>query len=272
MCANLLSSDNMLKKDYALQIRKLRAALGITQHALAERLRVQSQVVSSWEQGRREPSATSYQLLAWLAAPEQAWFFLGKIGVTKQLVEAKWPQKLRAPSKKERPASSATSIPPSAEERGNSQVQIPVLRDDAVPGAAGEIREQDIESFLVVPDKFLPKQPAAYIGIYQRGNAMREDLPDGFIAVVDRTNRSIEELIGRMVGVVVQDRVLVRWLGEESRPDQLILRPGNPQEKNIILILPESNPILGDVVFWWGLPEPGPAEEPAGSDAGPQNA
>src|SRR3970040_1010208 len=94
----------MKNTEYARRIKKLRAALQLTQHALAERLHVRPQVVASWEQGRRDPSASSYHRLADLAPPKEAWFFLEQIGVTKQLVRAKWPEQASRRSSKDSPA------------------------------------------------------------------------------------------------------------------------------------------------------------------------
>src|SRR6187431_2083092 len=101
----------MRDTEYSRRIRKLRAELRLTQHALAELLHVRPQVVSSWEQGRKEPSASNCQQLANLASPKEAWYFLEQIGITKKLVSDKWPGRgaaLSAPAPKA-PARSSKS-------------------------------------------------------------------------------------------------------------------------------------------------------------------
>ena len=44
----------------------------------------------------------------------------------------------------------------------------------------------------------------------------------------------------------------MRRLARESRRDRLVLRSQNPSYEDIVLESPETNPIIGDVVFWWG--------------------
>ena len=365
-------------KDFSLHIKKLRRSLGLTQHELAQKLGVLSWAVSSWEQGRFTPSAENYARLAVLAPPEQAWFFLGKLELTQEVLHSKWPAEFEprpahespelrtprrprsessahseplgklggrvirireraerdSPAHSERPvlqqaatgsqsalisqavgadtgadAPGSTSgsareaafspaqrtrrplespdatpshknalgtpdgfapanghviSPPEiriytlpewragTEDRLRFQIQIPVLRDEAAAGAPREINERDIDSFIAIPAKFVPKGPAAYTGIYIRGDSMEPILRDRFIVVVDHTNRDPGRLRGRMVAALVQDGVLVKWLARESRSDRIILRSQNPEYEDILIESPETDPIIGDVVFWWG--------------------
>jgi SOS-response transcriptional repressor LexA len=248
-----------MKRDYSRHIKKLRAAKRLTQHSLAEHLRVRSQVVASWEQGRKQPSARNYQQLAALAPPAEAWFFLGKIGVTRQFVRSKW-RGLSARPQEKQPLLRLPEIrlytteqwKQSAQDRLHLQVQIPVLRDEAVAGLSREIHEGDIGSFIVAPASSAPKGPGAYIGFYVRGDSMRPTLRDGFLVVVDHTQRDPMLLLGRLVAARVEGDVMVKRLAPESRPDRLILRSENPDYQEIVLESPEENPIVGDVVFWWG--------------------
>ena len=84
---------------------------------------------------------------------------------------------------------------------------------------------------------------------------MEPILSDRFIVVVDHTQRDPVQLRGRMVAALVQEGVLVKWLARESQRDRLILRSQNPTYDDILLDSPETNPIIGDVVFWWGTQE-----------------
>src|SRR5262245_60239637 len=151
----------MQDKDYSRRIRKLRAALRITQHTLADRLRVRPQVVASWEQGRREPAASSYQGLARLASPADAWFFLQKMGVTKKLVQAKWIKDRKRPARKK------DRLPPfvlSMDEATQGQVRIPLLRERA-PADLRKLRTRDIATFLSIPAALLPSSSGKYLAI-----------------------------------------------------------------------------------------------------------
>lgn len=241
----------MKNTEYARRIKKLRAALQLTQHALAERLQVRPQVVASWEQGRKEPSASSYRRLADLAPPKDAWFFLEQIGVTKQLVRAKWPEQASRRSSKD------SSSPPWATRiriaKVNAMpfVQVPLLRENCPP-TPREITADDIESVIAVPTSLLSDKPDAYVGIRHRGDSMAPVLQDRFIVVVDRTNRDPARLAGRMVAVWGEQGLLARWLVIESDGGPMLLRPEHPDYPTVSLDAAATNQILGDVVFWWG--------------------
>ena len=298
-----------MAKEYSLRIKRLRKALGLTQHALARKLGVLPWAVSSWEQGRWEPSGEHYAQLARLAPPNEARYFLGKLGLDRETLGKFAEEKdLRSPSltakggihsvplrsaeeKGFRSASPAAkggtkgapvirgeekthgtkSVPwlqvqapeiriytteqwkPGTQDRLRFQVQVPVLRDEAAAGSPREINERDIESFIAVPSKFAPKGMGAYSGIYIRGDSMEPVLRDHFIVVVDHTERDPSRLRGRMVAALAQGGVLVKWLARETRGDRLVLRSENPAYEDIVLESPETNPIIGDVVFWWGI-------------------
>lgn len=235
--------------EYSRRIKKLRAELCLTQHDLAVLLHVRAQVVASWEQGRKEPSASSYQQLANLAPPKEAWFFLEQIGVTKKLVREKWPGRVSA-----RPSNSPRARVRTTNRSDNRFLQIPLLRDK-LPAAPHEITEREIASVIAVPTKFVRKKAGAYAAIRNRGDSMAPVLKDKFIVVVDRTNRDPARLTGRMVGVWGEEGPLVRWLNRESATGQLILRPENTQHPTLVFDASAAERILGDVVFWWGSQE-----------------
>lgn len=249
-----------MPKDFSQRIKKLRATLRLTQHALAERLRVRTQVVASWEQGRKQPSARNYQQLAKLAPPHQAWFFLGRIGVTRQLVRSKW-STLRAEGKRYpmQPPEIRIFTPDewkrSGQDRLPFQVQIPVLREDAGGSPPLPITERDIDTFLVVPARSAPKGPGVYCAFHVRDDSMAPILRHGFIAVVDHSQRDPLLLRGRLVAARVEGGLLVRRLAPETRLDRLILRSENPLYQDIVLDSPQENPLIGDVVSWWGRPD-----------------
>lgn len=249
-----------MAKDFSLRIKALRKALGLTQHGLAQKIGVLPWAVSSWEQGRWEPSEQNYAHLARLAPPEEAWFFLRKIGVTEEMVRSKWPA-VAAPAEPRL----TELVPPEiriyttaawkqgTEDRLRFQIQVPVLRDAAAAGSPRQINERDVDSFIAVPAKFVPKGPASYTGIYIRGDSMEPVLSDGFIVVVDHTQRDPVRLRGRMVAALIQEGVLVKKLARESRRDRIVLRSENREYPDIVLESPETNPVIGDVVFWWGV-------------------
>lgn len=240
-----------MAKEYSLRIKRLRKALGVTQHALARRLGVLPWAVSSWEQGRWEPSGEHYAQLARLAPPDHARYFLGKLGLDRETVLGKFAEtSVQAPEIR---IYTTEQWKPGTEDRLRFQAQVPVLRDEAAAGSPREINERDIDSFIAVPSKFVPRGPGAYSGIYIRGDSMEPVLRDRFIVVVDHMRRDPLRLRGRMVAALAQGGVLVKWLARETRQNRLVLRSENPEYEDIVMESPETNPIIGDVVFWWGV-------------------
>jgi len=241
-------------KDYSLRIKRLRKTLELTQHGLAQKLGVLSYAVSSWEQGRWEPSGEHYADLARLASaarPEDAQFFMRKLGLDRQALVSLSPEPPQ--QSPEIRIYTTEQWKPGTEDRLRFQIQIPVLRDEAAAGSPRQINERDVDSFIAVPSKFVPKGLGSYTGIYIRGDSMAPILRDRFIVVVDHAARDPLRLRGRMVAALVQDGVLVKWLARETRRDRIVLRSQNPEYQDIVLDTPETDPIIGDVVFWWGV-------------------
>jgi DNA-binding XRE family transcriptional regulator len=240
----------MKSTECARRIRQLRAELQLTQHAMAELLHVRPQVLASWEQGRRVPSAESYRRLAALAPPERAWYFLEQMGVTQNLVRAKWPG--RAPQRAARRSLS----------QGSARIRItdskavplnlgPLLRRNR-PLEPGEVSDADIESVIAVPGNLLPEKEDAYIAIRQEGNAMAPVLEDGFVVVVDQTRRNPSRLADKLVAAWSEDELHLRWLQPAPRGQGFLLRPENPAFSALHLKNPAADHILGQIVFWWG--------------------
>ncbi|MBI2815875.1 MAG: helix-turn-helix domain-containing protein [Acidobacteria bacterium] len=241
-----------MAKDFSLRIKRLRKALGVTQHALAQKLGVLPWAVASWEQGRWEPSGEHYAHLAKLAPPDDAQFFLSKIGIDRQMLRSLSPEPQQVQSPEIR-IYTTEDWKQGTEDRLRFQIQVPVLRDEAAAGTPREINERDVDSFIAVPSKFVPRGPAAYTGIYIRGDSMEPILSERFIVVVDHSSRDPLRLRGRMVAALVQDGVLVKWLARETRRDRIILHSQNSAYEDIVIESPETNPIIGDIVFWWGV-------------------
>ncbi len=249
-----------MQKDYSAQIKQLRVALGMTQHSLADQLGVRPQVVASWEQGRREPSATSYQHLALLAPPERAWFFLSKIGITRKFIESKWQgNKPVVPPGRQKPDTAARRkrSRPSAIAAGDpvlrDQVAIPIILRRAVPPESPDsYRDDQIDQYLTVPLGMARKGSGSYTGYYvsDSGRARKEDPLR--IIVVDHTRRDPVRLREKSVAYRFQDRVWVGKVARESRQDHIVLVPETGPVESVVLRNSEANPILGEAVFWLG--------------------
>jgi len=72
------------RPEWALRIEHLRGALGLSQTALAQRLKVSAMAVSRWERGVNEPPTSCYIGLGKLAGIPECWYFWQRAGLTKQ--------------------------------------------------------------------------------------------------------------------------------------------------------------------------------------------
>lgn len=64
--------DQLPGEDYPAQIKRLRARLGLTQAALADRLGVSFPTINRWENGKSLPSQLSWSQILRLAGEEDA--------------------------------------------------------------------------------------------------------------------------------------------------------------------------------------------------------
>jgi transcriptional regulator with XRE-family HTH domain len=235
-----------MERDYSKRIKQLRTGLRLTQHVFAGRLHVQPQVVASWEQGRREPSAESYRQLAKLAPPADAWFFLEKIGVTRNLVRAKWRARVDLP-----PANPERAGVELRRHRTPSRLEIPVLRDGAISNPLQPAPE-DIADQISFPASLFPENPGVYVAFHIRGNAMAPVLREGFLTLIDPSQRDPEKLQGRMIGVQRAGHISAKWLAAGSKPGHWVLRAENSQYPDIVVATEGAEFLVGAVVFWWG--------------------
>ncbi len=79
------AGTKMARPQWATRIEKLRAALGLNQTQLADKLGVSAMAISRWERGINEPSASTYIQLGKMAGVGNAecWFFWSRAGLSK---------------------------------------------------------------------------------------------------------------------------------------------------------------------------------------------
>ena len=256
------------------RLKNLRKRLNINQLELAGRTGYSTSAISHYELGRRKPSRRFLEKLEEVeaaAAKPGGKASAGKrtdlqtigeqIKSLQKEIEGLTAQLNRFRTQAEKPEFSLPEIriytkeewKQGTQDRLRFQTQIPVLRDEAAAGSPREIDGRDIDSFIAVPSKFVPRGPTAYTGIYIQGDSMEPVLGNRFIVVVDHTRRDPVRLRGRMVAALLQDGVVVKWLARETRRDRIVLRSQNPDYEDIVLESPETDPIIGNVVFWWGV-------------------
>lgn len=105
---------------------------------------------------------------------------------------------------------------------------------------------------MAVPRKFLHRGHS-HVGVYVRGNSMEPILRNGFIVVVDTDSRDMAKLKNHMVVARIDGKNVVKWLAQ-NKPERIILRSQNTEgNPDIVIENSLENPVVGDVVFWWGI-------------------
>jgi len=72
------------RPDWAVRIENLRSDLGLSQTALAQRLKVSAMAVSRWERGVNEPPTACYVSMGKLVGVPECWYFWQRAGLSKQ--------------------------------------------------------------------------------------------------------------------------------------------------------------------------------------------
>ena len=198
--------------------------MGLGQIAFAKALEVDQSLLAKWENGKRPvPLAVLLRLADVVPSDEKA----------------VWLKMCGAPMK---------------EETDGLTVVIPVLRDAAAAGNPIVVSEARKNSPLVLPRSLIQGNNLCAIPV--RGTSMEPMLYEGFLAIVDLSQRAATELVNKMVLARIDDGVTIKVL-QRSRSGSNLLMPLNVNADNLPMELPgERGAILGRIVKWIGEPPP----------------
>ena len=198
-----------------------------SQTQLAQALGVSQGNIAKWENGKLKPPGHILALLARLAPEEESAWWLAQAGV-----------KLEHFSVVE------------SEDR-----TIPVLKDAAAAGTARVINDAEIDYKLNLPRHIVPRG-GKLVGLKVKGDSMSPILEDGYIVLVDVSQRDPEKLIDRIVAASNGDGVTLKWLRRYE--DTYMLVPQNASSRHPVRIIRGHGDwsIIGEVVKWIGALAP----------------
>ncbi len=136
-------------------------------------------------------------------------------------------------------------------------VPIRLLKDEIAAGLPAEIREHDVEGWVLIyaSKEWMPHAPENYTCAHIRGYSMAPILEPGDIVAIDHAERDPETLHNKMVVFRDNSGVTVKWLRYVPEHRLVIGEPQNPAEKDstIYLVGDEIHEkIVGKVAWWWG--------------------
>jgi SOS-response transcriptional repressor LexA len=208
------------------RVKALRKARGWNQVQLAELTGVSQGQVSLWEKGINRPSPAVLALLARHADDADRAMWVAEAGMS-QFIEADDESEMR---------------------------HVPVLKDAAAAGTPRAVDPANIELQLTLPRRWLPRSGKLF-ALHVKGDSMAPVVNDGYLVLVNVSERRPSELVGRMVAARDSDGgVTIKWLRKDD--DMFFLVPQNTSERHPIRMLRDEGDwsIVGEVVKIIGDP------------------
>lgn len=237
------SGRKKTKPDWARKLETLREKLGLSQAALARRLKVSAMAPSRWERGVHEPPSSIYIELGKMAGPKDCWYFWKQAGLKKSDVEAVFDCKGESKSE------FFISASPGLEINGQKVVIIPVYPMDC----CSPPRKTSAE-FVAVPATWVPNPETTYC-VKLVGDFMSPMLRPGAIVGIDESMNRHDELEGMMVlGSHKEKGGLVHWL--QKIGNSMVLVPEN-RDYPPTYIQNDDWQISGKILWWFSTPSSG---------------
>lgn len=140
-------------------------------------------------------------------------------------------------------------------------VPVRLLKDAVAGGAPSEIREDDVEGWVLIyaDREWMPNAPDHYTCAHIRGGSMFPVLSDGDIVAIDHAAKpndlkDLERLNGEMCAFKVNGGVTVKWLKWIPEKEMVIGVPENKEEFDHMVVLKGeeiNDGIIGKVAWWW---------------------
>jgi SOS-response transcriptional repressor LexA len=202
------------------KLKELRLMTGLGQIAFAQFLGVDQGSLAKWETGARPlPAAVIMAIVDSLPDMAQKDDWLKHAGVRLQ-------------------------NPPSSSTR-----EVPLLRDAAACGTSRAMDENEIERILCFPRDLLPPGGSLY-AIKVTGDSMSPILEEGYIALVETTQREVKTLENCMVVARDGDAVTVKWLRKQDTMYLLVPQHTSQRHPVVVWTSGENRAIVGQVVKW----------------------
>jgi SOS-response transcriptional repressor LexA len=222
---------NLLTAEYANRLKDLRRRLGWTQSELAKICTVHQVQISRWEAGLDVPSSQALLAIGRAAGdPEKAWWW-GQAGLSQNEL--------------------ANQGPNEPDIR-----RIPLLKDAAAAGTARAVNEKEIDRYISLPEDWIGRR-SSITAIKVVGDSMAPILDEGYIVLVDTSDRDPKKLVNQMVAARDDEGVTIKWLRKQK--DLFLLVPQHTSVRHQVRVITpgsDSVSIVGKVVKWIGEPPP----------------
>lgn len=183
--------------------------------------------VARWEAGLDEVSPGVLIKMAKLAAPDERRWFYERAGVE----------------------------PDDDDAKASNLKHVPLLRDAVAAGMGRAVDESAVEEQWLMPREWFPPG-SRIVALKVVGSSMAPLVQEGYIALVDISDRNVRKLIGHMVAAREGEGVTLKWLRKEGKFLQLV--PQHTSRDHPVRIIEPGGEseygIVGRVVRWIGMP------------------
>ncbi len=216
------------RPELASRIKDLRERAGLTQGQFGELCGgVHQAVVARWEQGKFEPPGRAIAAMARLAGEPERWWWLERVGLQKDDM--------------------------TINQLDSQYIPIPLLKESVAAGSGRALNEAEIDKYLSFPREWIPRS-SKVTALRVKGDSMWPIIDDGYIVLVDTSERDPKRLIGEMVAAREGDGVTIKWLRKEGRFFHLVPQHTSVRHPVRILTPDEDFGVIGRVLKWIGEP------------------
>jgi SOS-response transcriptional repressor LexA len=213
------------------RIRDLRkAVLRLHQRQFGLEFGVSQAAIARWESGEDMPPPRALITMGDLAGEPDKWWFYEKAGIKRQ------------------DASLFMS-----HSRGEEKI-VPLLRD-AIAAGMGRAIDEAIEDNWPLPKKWFPPG-SSIVALKVVGDSMSPLVQEGYIVLIDTSERNPRKLAGQMIAAREGDGVTLKWLRKEGKFYQLV--PQHTSRSHPVRIIApgeeEEYGVVGRVIKWIGEP------------------
>lgn len=200
----------------------------MSQTALAELCGVNQGVVTRWEQDAFQPKCQAIVALARLSGEPDKWWWLEQLGLTEQDLSS-----VRAEA---------------------AYMLVPLLKEAAAAGTGRIISESEIDDYLTFPKEWLP-HTRSITALKVKGDSMSPIIEEGYIVLVDTSQRDPNKLINEMVAAREDGGVTIKWLRKAGKFFHLMPQHTSVRHPVRIIAPGDDFGIVGKIIKWIGEPQ-----------------
>lgn len=241
MSSSIALAENNEKPLWATRIREIRG--GRSQVAFARLCNVSQVTISRWEAGTDRPLPSAYARLAALSGDPYRSYFWDLSGFGGEFPQGQ--EKNRGPG-----SGSLLIAEPRSERTLKGAHRIPILENGLLAGISVRAGEECVSDFLAMPKSWFSAS-SKLCAVQINDNSMTPLIRRGNVVVLDTSITDPTKLVGTLIAVVLDARLVIRWLCVMEKLYFLAPTRMFERKTEIVPFKPKGSiRIIGTVVRW----------------------